>query len=210
MEAAVRRHQRARLSTTLTPAARDTCSPCPHLHMAYRRAWRSTWTHAGVHLSWECIYTCIETADGAFCAVVFAENVILHTCTRLCNSNSEYNRKVTPRRAGDVEQNGLICRCVGERNTYIVFLCHLPVFHSESLMQICLFCTRSAEIDQKLQEIMKQTGYLKIDGQVRSEDLDIWCLSSTYPLQVITMSKSELELTRQTIYEEKHLCSSPV
>lgn len=29
------------------------------------------------------------------------------------------------------------------------------------------FCVRSAEIDQKLQEIMKQTGYLKIDGQVR-------------------------------------------
>lgn len=29
------------------------------------------------------------------------------------------------------------------------------------------FCLHSAEIDQKLQEIMKQTGYLKIDGQVR-------------------------------------------
>lgn len=29
------------------------------------------------------------------------------------------------------------------------------------------FCVHSAEIDQKLQEIMKQTGYLKIDGQVR-------------------------------------------
>lgn len=29
------------------------------------------------------------------------------------------------------------------------------------------FSSRSAEIDQKLQEIMKQTGYLKIDGQVR-------------------------------------------
>lgn len=28
-------------------------------------------------------------------------------------------------------------------------------------------CPLSAEIDQKLQEIMKQTGYLKIDGQVR-------------------------------------------
>lgn len=28
------------------------------------------------------------------------------------------------------------------------------------------FCPCSAEIDQKLQEIMKQTGYLKIDGQV--------------------------------------------
>lgn len=30
-----------------------------------------------------------------------------------------------------------------------------------------LSCPHSAEIDQKLQEIMKQTGYLKIDGQVR-------------------------------------------
>lgn len=30
-----------------------------------------------------------------------------------------------------------------------------------------VFCVHSAEIDQKLQEIMKQTGYLKIDGQVR-------------------------------------------
>lgn len=29
------------------------------------------------------------------------------------------------------------------------------------------FSVCSAEIDQKLQEIMKQTGYLKIDGQVR-------------------------------------------
>lgn len=28
-------------------------------------------------------------------------------------------------------------------------------------------CPYSAEIDQKLQEIMKQTGYLKIDGQVK-------------------------------------------
>lgn len=32
---------------------------------------------------------------------------------------------------------------------------------------LCVFCPCSAEIDQKLQEIMKQTGYLKIDGQVR-------------------------------------------
>lgn len=35
---------------------------------------------------------------------------------------------------------------------------------------MCLFLL-SAEIDQKLQEIMKQTGYLKIDGQVRSRPL---------------------------------------
>lgn len=92
MEAAVRHHQRARLSTTLTPAARDTCSPCPHLHMAYRRAWRSTWTHVGVHLSWECIYTCIEIVDGAFCAVVVAENVILHTCTRAQHVKHQHAR----------------------------------------------------------------------------------------------------------------------
>lgn len=32
---------------------------------------------------------------------------------------------------------------------------------------VCVACSHSAEIDQKLQEIMKQTGYLKIDGQVR-------------------------------------------
>lgn len=32
---------------------------------------------------------------------------------------------------------------------------------------MCVFCPHSAEIDQKLQEIMKQTGYLKIDDQVR-------------------------------------------
>lgn len=31
---------------------------------------------------------------------------------------------------------------------------------------VCAFNAHSVEIDQKLQEIMKQTGYLKIDGQV--------------------------------------------
>lgn len=76
-------------------------------------------------------------------------------------------------------------------------------------MPIPLFCPRSAEIDQKLQEIMKQTGYLKIDGQVRNADMDIWCLSSTHLLHVITMSKSELELTRRSIYEKNTLMFQP-
>lgn len=45
-------------------------------------------------------------------------------------------------------------------------------FHTEALSLlkvwvIASFSLHSAEIDQKLQEIMKQTGYLKIDGQVR-------------------------------------------
>lgn len=43
----------------------------------------------------------------------------------------------------------------------------LALTHSRPLASSCL-C--SAEIDQKLQEIMKQTGYLKIDGQVIDAD----------------------------------------
>lgn len=43
----------------------------------------------------------------------------------------------------------------------------LPVMFSHSvILSVCVF---SVEIDQKLQEIMRQTGYLKIDGQVRSQ-----------------------------------------
>lgn len=60
MEAAVHRLQRAHLSTILTPAARDTCSPCPHLHMAYRRALRSMWSRAEQRLIKECIYTYLK------------------------------------------------------------------------------------------------------------------------------------------------------
>lgn len=37
-----------------------------------------------------------------------------------------------------------------------------------------MFCPHSAEIDQKLQEIMKQTGYLKIDGQVSRAEVKNW------------------------------------
>lgn len=40
---------------------------------------------------------------------------------------------------------------------------------------VCVCCLYSAEIDQKLQEIMKQTGYLKIDGQVRCAHRDTSC-----------------------------------
>lgn len=39
------------------------------------------------------------------------------------------------------------------------------------LLFVCVF-PHSAEIDQKLLEIMKQTGYLKIDGQVRCAHRD--------------------------------------
>lgn len=43
----------------------------------------------------------------------------------------------------------------------------LPLTFSDVSVSIVL-CFHSVEIDQKLQEIMRQTGYLKIDGQVRS------------------------------------------
>lgn len=43
--AAARRHRRAHLSITLTPAARDTCSPCPRHRTACRRAWRSRFSN---------------------------------------------------------------------------------------------------------------------------------------------------------------------
>lgn len=47
----------------------------------------------------------------------------------------------------------------------------------ESLLCFMLFFSScSAEIDQKLQEIMKQTGYLKIDGQVMKDDLQMLCV----------------------------------
>lgn len=41
MAAAARPLQRARPSTTRTPAAPDTCSPCPRLPTACRRVWKS-------------------------------------------------------------------------------------------------------------------------------------------------------------------------
>lgn len=41
MEAAARPRQRAPPSTTRTPAAPATCSPCPRLPSACRGAWRS-------------------------------------------------------------------------------------------------------------------------------------------------------------------------
>lgn len=65
--------------------------------------------------------------------------------------------------------------CVGRRDvqrqmklsvTIVSIPFHFRVCH-------CVFCIHSAEIDQKLQEIMKQTGYLKIDGQVRCAHRDI-------------------------------------
>lgn len=56
-----------------------------------------------------------------------------------------------------------------EKEPSVLCLCD-EVHGAESL---CFFSACSAEIDQKLQEIMKQTGYLKIDGQVIEADLQM-------------------------------------
>lgn len=127
------------------------------------------------------------------------------TCTRLCNSNSEHSQR-------SIQEELVMLNKIGSyadvwvKVTHKLFFCAIcQYFTLNHSCKFLLFCPHSAEIDQKLQEIMKQTGYLKIDGQVRSADLDIWCLSFVDLLQVITMSKWELELTRRSMYEEKIL-----
>ena len=61
---------------------------------------------------------------------------------------------------------------------------------------VCVFHPHSAEIDQKLQEIMKQTGYLKIDGQVS------WTQSITSCFMSLTVYnfKQMKESVRKTVF----------
>lgn len=83
------------------------------------------------------------------------------------------------------KQRGRCISITWERETSSLCLCDnspCTVLVFQSLVSICFSCLCSAEIDQKLQEIMKQTGYLKIDGQVPDADFSLFFMS----LPVIT------------------------